>query len=77
MTSAAAMGLFAALLWFAPIVAFALVRMRKDRELRAVAADLATATATDVLCVLALAFVVPVYRAAWIARGLWAVALVG
>lgn len=77
MTSAAAMGLFAALLWSAPIVAFALVRMRKDRELWAVAADLATAIAIDVLFVLALAFFVPVSQAAWIARALWAVALLG
>jgi hypothetical protein len=72
---AAALGLFAALLWAAPIGAFALVRLRKAREPWAIAADLATAAAIDVLGVLALACVVPLHHAAWIARALWAAAL--
>ncbi len=76
MIAAAALGVFAALLWSTPILAFAVVRLRKEREPWAIAADLATATAVDVLGVLALGFFVPVDRAAWIARALWAVALV-
>src|SRR4051812_1890185 len=72
----AAWGLLAALLWVAPIVAFAVVRMDRSRPLWAIAADLATATAMDELGVLVLAFVVPVASAAWIARALWAIGLV-
>lgn len=76
MLIAAALGLFAALLWSAPIGAFALVRLRKEREPWAIAADLATAAAIDLLGVLALALVVPLDQAAWIARAAWAAALV-